>query len=218
VNAVFGSNFAGRFELERTFEQLERQRELWAPTGIPVDTVWLGDPMGWCTPDRVTELIAGVRATLPEIRHFYLHLHDARGLALASSYAALVALESGMDLYLDCTLGGIGGCPYCGSGRATGLAPTEDLVNMLEAMGIATGVDLARLIEAVWLLEEILGRQTMGHVSKAGPLPGADSLYDANMPVVETFEEARHFAAGESVLDPAKRPWKQPIPIPEVRA
>jgi hydroxymethylglutaryl-CoA lyase len=58
----------------------------------------------------------------------------------------------------------------------------------------------------------------MGHVSKAGPMPRADAVYDPNLPVVETFEEARHFAAGESVLDPAKRPWKHPIPTPEVPA
>jgi hydroxymethylglutaryl-CoA lyase len=218
VNAVFGSNFEGRFELDRTFEMLERQQELWAPTGIPVDTVWLGDPMGWCAPHRVAELIARVRSAVPEIRHFYLHLHDARGLALASSYAAVAALDPGTELYLDCSAGGIGGCPYCGSGRATGLAPTEDLVHMLEEMGIATGVDLARMIEAVWLLEEILGRPTMGRVSKAGPMPQAGALYDANLPVVETFDEARHFAVGAAVLDPGKRPWKQPIPTPEVRA
>jgi hydroxymethylglutaryl-CoA lyase len=218
VNAVFGSNFEGRFELEATFEMLARQRALWSATGIPVDTVWLGDPMGWCMPDRVAELIAGVRERHPEINHFYLHLHDARGLALASSYAAVAALDAGTDLYLDCTAGGIGGCPYCGSGRATGLAPTEDLVNMLEEMGIPTGVDLRLLIEAVWLLEEILGRPTAGHVSKAGPMPRGDDLYDPNLPVVESFEEARHFALGESALDPSKRPWREPIPAPEVRA
>ena len=215
ANAVFGSNFEGRFELERTFELLERQRVLWAKSGVPVDTVWLGDPMGWCMPDRTAELIAGVRAAHPEITHFYLHLHDARGLALASSYAAIAALDAGIDLYLDSTVGGIGGCPYCGSGRATGLAPTEDLVNMLEEMGIPTGVDLRRLIEAVWLLEEILGRPSAGHVSKAGPMPRGSALYDANLPVVESFEEARHFGLGDGVLDPDKRPWREPIPNPE---
>lgn len=212
VNAVFGSNFEGRFELEQTYEMLARQRAVWAQSGLPVDTVWLGDPMGWCMPDRVAELIAGVRERHPEITHWYLHLHDARGLALASSYAAVAALDEGMDLYLDATIGGIGGCPYCGTGRATGLAPTEDLVNMLEEMGIPTGVDLPALVEAVWLLEEILGRPTAGHVSKAGPMPSGGALYDPNLPVVETFDEARHFALGEDVLDPGKRPWREPIP------
>jgi hydroxymethylglutaryl-CoA lyase len=84
-------------------------------------------------------------------------------------------------------------------------------------MGIATGVDLGKLIAAVWLLERILGRPTAGHVSKAGPLPEGDARFDPNLPVVETFDEARHFALGAGVLDPAKRPWRTPIPAPAVR-
>jgi len=217
ANAVFGSNFEGRFELAETFELLERQHALWAQTAIPVDTVWLGDPMGWCAPDRVGELLAGVLDRFPGIRHVYLHLHDARGLALASSYAAIVALGPQHELHLDCTAGGIGGCPYCGSGRATGLAPTEDVVHLLEQLGIPTGVDLDRLIRAVWRLEEILGRPTAGHVSKAGPMPRDGRRYDPNLPVVETFAEARHFALGDDVLDPDRRPWRTPIPSPATR-
>jgi hydroxymethylglutaryl-CoA lyase len=174
--------------------------------------------MGWCTPNRTAELLGGVRAAFPEITHFYIHLHDARGLAVASSYAAMDALGEGLDLYLDTSAGGIGGCPYCGTGRATGLAPTEDVVNLLEELGIPTGVNLRRLIEAVWLLEEILGRPAAGRVSKAGPMPRGDALYDANLPVVETFEEARHFALGEDVLANPRRPWREPIPTREGRA
>jgi hydroxymethylglutaryl-CoA lyase len=212
VNAVFGSNFAGPVTPASAWELLAAQHALWNAAGIGVDTVWLGDPMGWCTPDRTRELIDGVRRRWPEITHVYVHLHDARGLALASSYAAVDALDARFDLYLDSSAGGIGGCPYCGTGQATGLAATEDLVNLLEQMGIDTGVDLPRLIDAVWLLEEILGRPTFGRVSKAGPPPRADRLYDPNLPVIETFDEARHFALGEAVTDPRKRPWRTQIP------
>ena len=217
VNAVFGSNFEGAIDPARGFALLAGQHRQWSAANIGVDTVWLGDPMGWCTPDRTRELIAGVRERWPAITHFYLHLHDARGLALASSYAAVDALGEGDDLHLDSTAGGIGGCPYCGNGRATGLAATEDLVNLLEQMGIDTGVDLARLIEAVWLLEQIIGRPTFGRVSKAGPPPALDQLYDPNLPVIETFEEARHFASGVRVTDRGKRPWREPIPAPTQR-
>ncbi len=217
VNAVFGSNFEGPVELGQAFALLEAQHHLWEQAGVPVDTVWLGDPMGWCTPDRVRELVAGVRDRWPAITHVYFHLHDARGLALACSYAAIDALDERFDLYLDSTAGGIGGCPYCGNGRATGLAATEDLVNLLEQMGIDTGVDLGRLIEAVWLLEEIIGRPAFGHVSKAGPPPSGADLYDPNLPVIETFAEARHFALGAQVTDAAKRPWRAPIPSPSSR-
>lgn len=217
VNAVFGSNFAGAFELAPAFALLAEQSALWEQAKVPVDTVWLGDPMGWCTPDRVRELIEGVRRRWPEITHVYLHLHDSRGLALASSYTAVEALDDRHDLYLDSTAGGIGGCPYCGNGRATGLAPTEDLVNLLEQTGIATGVDLGRLIEAVWMLEEMIGRPSFGRVSKAGPPPAGDARYDPNLPVIETFTEARHFALGAAVTDESKRPWRTPIPAPTDR-
>jgi len=212
LGAVFGSNFEGRFELEPAFSLLADQHRLWEQAQVPVDTVWLGDPMGWCTPDRVKELIEGVRRRWPGITHIYLHLHDSRGLALVCSYAAVEALDDRYDLYLDSTAGGIGGCPYCGNGRATGLAATEDLVNLLEQLGIATGVDLGRLIEAVWLLEEMIGRPSFGRVSKAGPPPTGEGRYDANLPVIETFAEARHFALGPAVTDASKRPWRTPIP------
>lgn len=215
ANAVFGSNFDGRFELSTTMDLLRQQHALWDEAGIGVDMIWLGDPMSWCSPHRVTELIGFVRQEFPRITHFYLHLHDGRGLALASSYAAIDALAPGMDLYLDTTIGGIGGCPYCGNGRATGMAPTEDMVNLLNEMGIANSVDLPRLIEAVWLLEDILGRPTAGHVSKVGPMPRGDDVYSPNLPVIETFAEARHFLLGDAVTDPGKRPWRTSIPNPK---
>jgi len=217
VNAVFGSNFEGPWDSGRVWELLAAQHVLWTSAGVDVDTVWLGDPMGWCTPDRTRELIEGVRERWSAITHVYVHLHDARGLALASSYAAVDALDDRFDLYLDSSAGGIGGCPYCGNGRATGLAATEDLVNLLEQMGIDTGVDLGRLIDAVWLLEAILGRPTFGRVSKAGPPPVGERLYDPNLPVIESFDEARHFALGDAVTDRGKRPWRTPIPSPVER-
>lgn len=222
ANAVFGSNFEGEFPLDRTLELLHRQHTLWVEAGIDVDMVWLGDPMSWCTPHRMKRLLAMVRADFPTIRHFYLHLHDGRGLALTTSFAAIEALTltepaaRRLELHLDSAIGGIGGCPYCGNGRATGLAPTEDLVNLLHELGIETGVDLEKVIAAVWLLEEILGRPAMGHVSKVGPMPRGSRRYDPNLPVIETFAEARHFQLGAGVTDPTKRPWREPIPDPEV--
>jgi hydroxymethylglutaryl-CoA lyase len=97
------------------------------------------------------------------------------------------------------------------------MAATEDLVNMLEEMGIETGVDLGALIEAVWLLEEIIGRQVPGHVSKTGPLPRGAQVYDPNIPFVETFEEARHFRLGSAVVEGQVSPWREPIPPPRPR-
>ncbi len=218
VNAAFGSNFEGAFSLAERMELLEREHALWDEAGIAVTRVMLGDPMSWCQPHLVAEQVAAIRARWPAITYFHLHVHDGRGLALASIYAALSVLDDACELQIETTAGGVGGCPYCGNGRAAGMAATEDVVGMLEAMGIETGVDLDRLIEAVWLLEEIIGRPAPGHVSKAGPLPHGDALYDANLPLVETFQEARHFRLGADAFQREVRPWRDPIPSARPRA
>ena len=218
LGAAWGSNFEGRFTLEQRMAQLRDAYELWAPTGIPVTWIGFADPMSWCMPDWVEEQLAAVRSTWPSIRNVHLHLHDARGMALPSIYAALRVLDETFSLHLDVTAGGIGGCPYCGNGRATGMAATEDVVHMLETMGIPTGVDLDKLIQAVWLLEDVLGRPTMGRVSKAGGRPELPAdFYDPNLPLVETHEQARHFLLGPAVAEDGLRPWREPIPAPAQR-
>jgi hydroxymethylglutaryl-CoA lyase len=113
------------------------------------------------------------------------------------------------------SIGGIGGCPYCGNGRATGTTPTEDLLHMLDGMGIETGVDMDKLIECVWMAEEIIGRPLFGHVSKAGPRPkSVDRLFDLNMPFVETMEQAKHFRNGPDAYKGGLYPYKEPIVSP----
>ncbi|HSQ05845.1 MAG TPA: hypothetical protein VLN59_17535, partial [Burkholderiales bacterium] len=107
---------------------------------------------------------------------------------------------------------GVGGCPYCGNGRATGMMPTEDFMHMLEGMGIETGVDLDKLVECVWLLEKVLGRQAWGHVSRAGPRPmKKERLFSANAPFVETLEQAKHFLYGPKLYEGGIYPWVEPI-------
>jgi hydroxymethylglutaryl-CoA lyase len=103
------------------------------------------------------------------------------------------------------------GCPYCGNGRAAMMIATEDLMHMLEEMGIYTGVDLYKLVEAVWLAEEIVGHSLYGFVSKAGPRPRFDRLYPMDMPRIETLEEAKHFIRGPRAYAGAPSPWKAPI-------
>jgi hydroxymethylglutaryl-CoA lyase len=92
-----------------------------------------------------------------------LHFHDTRGTALAN---ALVGLELGARDF-DASVGGLGGCPYA-PGAAGNLA-TEDLVYMLHGMGIQTGIDLDRLIEAGRVAERVVGRKLPGKVHQAGP-------------------------------------------------
>jgi hydroxymethylglutaryl-CoA lyase len=218
VNAAWGSNFQGRFSQEQRMEMLRRQHALWDEVDIPVRRVMLGDPMGWCMPHVVEQQLQSILAEWPDIYYVHLHLHDARGMALASIYAALRTLDERHEFQIETTAGGVGGCPYCGTGRATGMAATEDVVNMLNEMGIETGVDLDRLIDAVWVLEEIIGRQTPGHVSKAGPMPHGHALFDANLPLVETHEEVRHFKLGPEACEHQIRPWREPIPEPAIPA
>ena len=216
IGAAWGSNFEGAFSAEQRMHMLGQQHKLWSETNIPVTWLSLADPMSWCMPHWVEEQLAAIRNEWPEIRNIHLHLHDARGMALPSVYAALRALDERYTIQLDVTAGGIGGCPYCGNGRATGMAATEDVVHMLETMGIDTGVDLSKLIDAVDLLEEIIGRPSPGHVAKAGPRPDRDHLYDPNLPLVETHEQATHFKNVEAVLGEGIRPWRQAIPAPRL--
>ena len=92
-----------------------------------------------------------------------LHFHDTRGTALAN---ALVGLELGIRDF-DSSVAGLGGCPYA-PGAAGNLA-TEDLVYMLQGMGVETGVDLDKLIEAGRVAEAVVGRRLPGKVHQAGP-------------------------------------------------
>src|SRR5690606_27883283 len=125
-----------------------------------------------------------------------LHLHNQRGLAFLSMYKALEALSADKTLTLDTSLGGIGGCPYCGNGRAAGMVPTEDLVHFLHANGKETGVDLERLIEVGALASMIVGRRLDSHVTRAGPFTTPTSRYAEDLPLVEGFDEAQHYRLG----------------------
>jgi hydroxymethylglutaryl-CoA lyase len=215
IGSAWGSNFQGRFTHDDRMSMAELQHDLWTAAGVRVAEINFADPMSWCLPHVIEEQLAIVRERWPDITDFTLHLHNARGLALTSVYAAMRALDSRHHLYIDATAGGIGGCPYCGNGRATGMAPMEDLVTMLEQMGIDTGVDILRYVEVVKYLEGVLGRATDGHVSRAGPPPDHDHLYDPNLPFVETFEQAGHFLYGPGVAADGVYPWKEPIPAPD---
>lgn len=214
LGSAFGSNFEGRFSHQERMSWIARAKSYWDEAGIEVTALGIFDPMSWCMPHWTEELVAAVVEQYPAIRSYHLHMHDARGMAVPSVYAAVRNLDERHRVSMDVTAGGIGGCPYCGNGRATGMAPTEDVVTMFDAMSIETGVDVNKLIDAVWLLEEIIGRPTPGHVSKAGPLPGPDALYDPNLPLTETHEQVKHFKLGPAAVAGGIVPWKEPIPAP----
>ena len=127
----------------------------------------LADTAGWANPEDIKRRIHAVRETAPGAR-VGLHLHDTRGLGGANFYAAL---EMGVDLFDSC-VGGLGGCPFAAhkDSRAAGNICTEDMVFMCQEMGIETGIDVEKLIEAGRLAEAILGRSLPGRVLHSGTL------------------------------------------------
>jgi hydroxymethylglutaryl-CoA lyase len=209
--SAFGSNWTGEFSHEQHIHLLDRQYQVWAEAGMSVKRVSIADPMSWNMPHRVERLLEDIKARWPSIDEFSLHVHNGRAMALPSVYAALRILDSGDVLSVQSSIGGMAGCPYCGNGRAAMMIATEDLMHMLEDMGIHTGVDLYRLIEVVWMAEEVLGHQLYGFVSKAGPRPKYDRLYAMDMPFIETLDEAKHFLRGPSAYTGQSSPWAAPI-------
>ena len=199
----FGSNFEGPFTLEQRLEFLQLMMAKWHDAGFEVRRLSFAEAMGWNLPHVVRETVTAIRETWPEIETFHFHLHNARGATLASYYEGL---QLGVTEF-DTSIGGMGGCPYCGNGRAAGHVPTEDFVDLCHEMGIETGYDLDKLIEAAAIAEEVVGHPLWGHVSKAGPRPRGDRLYPADMPFVETLHEASHFRNGSSVYEGQISPW-----------
>jgi hydroxymethylglutaryl-CoA lyase len=116
-----------------------------------VDEVSVGDTIGHAVPNEVAELTEALAPVLP-MEKFAYHFHDTRGTALAN---ALMALQFGVAIF-DTSAGGVGGCPFA-PGAAGNLA-TEDLLGMLRGMGIETGVDIRKIMDASLYLEAKLGR------------------------------------------------------------
>ncbi|WP_203745719.1 hydroxymethylglutaryl-CoA lyase [Catellatospora bangladeshensis] len=126
------------------------------------DRIAFGDTTGMGTPRRVRDLLSIVRERHPDVP-MLLHFHNTRGTGLAN---ILTALEFGVTEY-DASVGGLGGCPYAPG--ASGNVATEEVVHMLHDMGVDTGIDLERLIEAARLAERIVGRELPSGVLRAGP-------------------------------------------------
>ncbi len=120
----------------------------------------LGDTIGVGTPGKVRAMIEAVAREVP-IGRLAVHLHDTYGQALANLYAAL---EMGVAT-ADSSVAGLGGCPYAKG--ASGNVATEDVVYMLDGLGIETGVDLAQVFEAGRFICAALGREPTSKVAKA---------------------------------------------------
>jgi hydroxymethylglutaryl-CoA lyase len=120
----------------------------------------LGDTIGVGTPAKVTQMIQAVSAHVP-INKLAVHFHDTYGQALTNIYAAL---QMGIKV-VDSAIAGLGGCPYAKG--ASGNVATEDVVYMLNGLGIETGIDFIKLLEAGWYISDKLNKAPISKVSNA---------------------------------------------------
>jgi hydroxymethylglutaryl-CoA lyase len=158
VAAAFGCPFEGLvphgqvLDIVRTVAEMEP------------DEIGLADTIGAGTPGQVAALFDGARAAVPGMT-WRAHFHDTRNMGIANAHAAL---RAGVTV-LDASAGGIGGCPF--APRATGNIASEDLVYLLDALGVASGLDGPALAKLDPWLEKRLGHPTAGSLGKAGWFP-----------------------------------------------
>ncbi len=154
----FGCTISGPVPVSDVMRQAERLLELGA------DRLNVADTVGFANPKQVKDLFDELFRTVGDDVPVGAHFHDTRGLGLANAFAAV---EAGVR-ELDSCLGGLGGCPYAPG--ASGNVVTEDMVFMLEAMGLKTGVDLDALLETRELMvRHLKDEPTQGTFVTAGP-------------------------------------------------
>lgn len=156
IGLAFGCPFEGEVPEARVVD-MAKQFE-----AMGVSEVSIADTVGVANPVQVQRMMARLKVSLDRDTHLSLHIHNTRGLGLPN---VLAGLQEGIDTY-DASVGGLGGCPV--NPTATGNIPTEDLVNMCEEMGIETGVDIERVMEASRLMESFLDRSLPSHVLVSG--------------------------------------------------
>ncbi|MBV9581427.1 MAG: hydroxymethylglutaryl-CoA lyase [Chloroflexi bacterium] len=166
ISVVFGCPYEGRVVPGQVRDVAERL------LALGVDEVVLGDTIGVATPSDVSGLMGELLGSAP-VERWGLHFHDTRGLALAN---VMAGLELGVSRF-DSSAGGLGGCPFAGPGAAGNLA-TEDLVYLLDGLGIRHGVDLEGVMAASRYIVDAVGHPLASKVFQAGgrprliPLPG----------------------------------------------
>jgi hydroxymethylglutaryl-CoA lyase len=158
VSVSFGCPYEGAVTVEQVVDVVARL----ADAGVA--EVSLADTIGVGNPRQVEALVGAVRARWPALP-LGLHFHDTRGLGLAN---VLAGLQAGVTRY-DASVAGIGACPFAPG--ATGNVCTEDLVYLLDELGVASGVDLAALIAAARLVRDTVGHDVPSRMLRAGPRP-----------------------------------------------
>ncbi len=154
VSTVYGCPYEGEVDPGKAVELTTQLRDL------GVYEISLGDTIGVANPAQVEDVLGRVLAKHPA-KSVAVHFHDTQGTALAN---CLVALQMGITT-IDAAAGGLGGCPYAPG--ASGNLATEDVVAMLHAMGVKTGIDLDKLIEASRTASAFVGHELPSKYLKA---------------------------------------------------
>lgn len=157
IATSFGCPYEGRVDPARVLDVASRL----AAAGA--QEIGFGDTTGMANPRQVSLFFPGAARRLPGVE-LTAHFHNTRGQGLAN---ALAALEVGVTSF-ESSFGELGGCPV--PPGSTGNVASEDLVSMFQEMGIETGIDLERLIEASGEVQRVLGRRLTSHVLVAGPV------------------------------------------------
>jgi hydroxymethylglutaryl-CoA lyase/(R)-citramalyl-CoA lyase len=158
LGTAFGCPFEGRVDPGRVLEHVRRM----AAAGA--DEILLADTIGAGVPTAAGRLVSDAIAAAPGLP-IGLHLHNTRNTGYAN---AVAGLDAGASV-LDASIGGLGGCPF--APRATGNIATEDLVYLLDGIGVEHGADLDALVRVTEWLASVLGRDLPGLVHRAGPFP-----------------------------------------------
>jgi hydroxymethylglutaryl-CoA lyase len=156
ISTSFGCPFEGDVPVDRLEMVVGRLVDMGARS------IGLADTTGMANPRQVASVLERLVPRFPAVE-WTLHTHDTRAMAIPN---ILAAMECGVT-HFDASIGGLGGCPFAPG--ASGNVCTEDLVHALHAMGIATGIDLDRLVTVSRRVEQVVGRTLPGQVMKAGP-------------------------------------------------
>jgi hydroxymethylglutaryl-CoA lyase len=157
ISTSFGCPYEGEVPADHVFDIAERLRS------FGCEEIAFGDTTGMANPRQVGEFFAAALDRLGDVE-LTAHFHNTRGQGLAN---VLAALERGIDSF-ESSFGELGGCPV--PPGSTGNISTEDLVSMLEEMGVETGVNLEKLIAASAETQKVLGRPLGAHLLTAGPV------------------------------------------------
>lgn len=155
ISMPFGSPWEGAIPVEDVESIIE------AYLSVGIKEISLSDASGMAVPNQVYHMCSSMTMKYPDVK-WWLHFHNTRGMAMANIVAAM---EAGITNF-DSSAGGFGGCPFVPG--AAGNVSSEDVVHMMDEMGIKTGIDILMLIDIARSMQGLLGRSADSYILKAG--------------------------------------------------